>query len=125
MGVPAPAVAAGGPPELRFINPATLDRLVDSSDSSPMAAVAFLTGSLEPCFTQAILADERSTVRAIAVRLHANLARNLDTATAASASSDPLLAMQLRAFVLSSFRSLGKTRSDLCTAETPLSVSLS
>jgi len=72
-----------------------------------MAAVAILAGSLGPCLTQAIRGDEMSTVRTIAVMLRANLARDLDATTAASPISDPLLAVQLRAFVISSFRSLG------------------
>ena len=61
VGVPVPlAGAVGGPPELRFINLATLDRLVDSSDGSPMSAVAILAGSLGPCLTQAIFVDTSS-----------------------------------------------------------------
>ena len=109
VGVPVAAAAAvGGPPELRFIQLATLDRLVDSTDAAPMSAVAILAGSLGPCFTQAVRDDELSTVRTIAVILRAHLARDLDAVTAASPSADPLLALQLRGFVIAAYRSLGE-----------------
>ena len=73
-----------------------------------MTAVAILAGSLGPCFTNAIRDDELSTVRTIAVLLRAHLARDLDAVTAASSSADPLLALQLRGFVIAAYRSLNE-----------------
>ena len=109
VGVPVAVAGAGvGPSELRFIHLATLDRLVDLTDSAPMTAVAILAGSLGPCLTDAIRSDELSTVRTISVLLRAHLARDLDSATAVSPSADPLLALQLRGFVISAYRSLNE-----------------
>ena len=109
VGVPmAVAIASGVPPELRFINLATLDKLVDFTNSAPMTAVAILAGSLGPCFTNAIRDDELSTVRTIAVLLRAHLARDLDAVTAASSNADPILALQLRGFVIAAYRSLNE-----------------
>ena len=73
-----------------------------------MTAVAILAGSLGPCFTDAIRSDELSTVRTISVLLRAHLARDLDSTTAVSPSADPLLALQLRGFVISAYRSLNE-----------------
>ena len=102
------AEASVGPLELRFIHLATLDRLIDLTASAPMTAVAILAGSLGPCFTDAIRSDELSTVRTISVLLRAHLARNLDSTTAVSPGADPLLALQLKGFVISAYRSLNE-----------------
>ena len=108
VGVPVGAAGTvGGPPELRFINLASLDKLVDTTDSSPMVAVAVLAGSLGPCSTQAIRGDELSTVRVVAGLLRALLGRGLDTTIAPTPAADPILAMQLRGLVIAAHRSLG------------------
>ena len=108
VGVPVGAAGAvGGPSELRFINLASLDKLVDTTDSSPMVAVAVLAGSLGPCSTQAIRGDELSTVRVVADLLRALLGRGLDTTIAPTPAADPILAMQLRGLVIAAHRSLG------------------
>ena len=78
------------------------------TDSAPMTAVAILAGSLGPCLTDAIRSDELSTVRTISVLLRAHLARDLDSTTAVSPSADPLLALPLRGYVISAYRSLNE-----------------
>ena len=106
-----PAVVSGGgfgPPELRFIHLATLDKLVYLTDDAPMTAVAILAGSLGPCFTRAIRGNDLSTVRTISATLRALLAHDLDSFTAAGPSADPLLALQLGRFAISAQRSLGE-----------------
>ena len=109
VGAPTEAsVSDGVPPELRFINLATLDKLVDPTNSAPMTAVALLAGFLGPCLKNAIRDNELSTVRTIAVLLRAHLARDLDAVTAASSNADPILALQLSGFVVAAYRSLNE-----------------
>ena len=110
VGVPVPpAAAGGGPADLRFIHLASLDRLVDSTSSSPMLAISILAGSLGPCSNQAVRDDELSTVRCTAAMLRINLAKFVgDASLANSPSADPLLASQLRLFVVAAFRSFGQ-----------------
>ena len=108
VGLPIWAAGAGrGPPELRFINLASLDKLVDTMDRSPMVAVAVLAGSLGPCSTQVVRGDELSTVRVVAGLLRALLGRGLDTTIAPTPAADPILAIKLRGLVIAAHRSLG------------------
>ena len=102
------SVSDGFPPELRFINLATLDKLVEPFHSAPMTAVALLAGFLGPCLTNAIRVNEQSTVRTIAVLLRAHLARDLDATSAASANADPFLALRVKDFMLAAHRSLNE-----------------
>lgn len=119
--VPA-VLAVSGPAELRFLELCKLDRLSDPVLPGPLIAFGRLCGMLGPVSTQAVRADALSTVRISAVSLRAYMTRALgiEAAAAATAASDPALAVSLVEHVLSAYDALTDVLAPKVVTETAL-----
>ena len=103
---PAPAIPAiPGPASLRFLDLASLSRLENPQAPCPLEAWALLAGVLGPCSRRAIRADQLSFVFTSAELIKGNLSRYLGFSAAAPAS-DGALAVQLGAFLTTTFHNM-------------------
>ena len=126
-GHPARAAIPAGPPlpgpsELAFLELCKIDRLADTGLPCPLLALGRLSGMLGPVSTRASRTDVLSSVRITAVSLRSYLARalGLESAAAATAASDPPLALSIFEHVLAAYDALTDVLSPKTITETAL-----
>ena len=126
-GYPARAAIPAGPPmpgpaELAFLELCKIDRLADTGLPCPLLALGRLSGMLGPVSTRASRTDVLSSVRITAVSLRSYLARalGLESSAAATAASDPPLALSIFEHVLAAYDALTDVLSPKTITETAL-----
>ena len=102
-GAPTP-----GPPDLGFINLASVALLQLPNSPTPLLSLCRLVGALGPCSTHASRANVTSSVRIVATVLRARVAKSagLDTSAPITPANDALLASDLAGAVHAAFQAL-------------------